>query len=74
MDKSQSKALCFLCGANSFTWGWISSYGVQPTTFRTDDAGLGERVFGLGGDRTRARRCDNCGNVLLFDKAFVDEN
>lgn len=74
MDKSQSKAPCFLCGATTFSWGFITSYGNQPTFFKPSEQNFVETVFMVGGDKTRARRCDNCGNVLLFDASFVEES
>ncbi len=74
MDKSQSKAPCFLCGGTLFTWGFISSYGYQPTDFRMSGKSVAQKNFMGRGDETRARRCNDCGNILLFDAAFVDEN
>ena len=31
------------------------------------------KIFVVRGEETRARRCDNCGNILLFDSDFVEE-
>ena len=33
MDKTQATAPCFLCGANSFTWGKTRNYGGQKILF-----------------------------------------
>ena len=73
MDKSQSKAPCFLCGKDAFTWGFINSHG-SNATFDTAGNGLLGKILVPARDKTRARRCDNCGNILLFDANFVGKN
>ncbi len=64
MNKSQSKAPCFLCGSNSFSWGHARNHGGQKIQFSSDGQFWFNYFVGCGNE-TRARRCDNCGNILL---------
>ncbi len=54
---------CPFCGGSSFTWGVLQSQGIR---FVPDEVGWLGRTFGMGSDM-RARRCDGCRNVQLFD-------
>ncbi len=74
MDKSQSKAPCFLCGAHSFTWGFIKGYGDKQISFSTTGESFMGKIFVEKGDEIRARRCQSCGNILLFDCALTNED
>ena len=72
MDKSQSKSPCLLCGGTSFDWYWIDGINDRAVTLRSQKLGFWSVIRPR--QEISARRCNNCGNILLFDAAFVDEN
>ena len=56
---------CPLCGSKEFVSGQVSAQGLS---FKSDDTGFFARNFTLS-TSLRARRCDRCRNVQLFDDA-----
>jgi hypothetical protein len=56
-------APCPMCGSEHSTWGVLRGQGVH---FLDDEAGLLDQMFTVSSS-IRARRCDGCRTVVLFD-------
>lgn len=56
---------CPICGAKDYRWGVPKGY--SRTTFISDEAGALKRLLGSG-NLLIARKCNQCGNVYLFDR------
>ena len=56
---------CSLCGGSRFDWGWI---GPRNAVFKSHSVRLIPRFALIGGQRISARKCCDCGNVLIFVK------
>jgi hypothetical protein len=63
-DPSDECPVCHVCGGDQFTWG--CAQGHQRLRFKPDGAGWLARNTIFGGEKLRARRCNQCGNVQLF--------
>ena len=52
---------CNICGGTVFSWGVLSAQGDELFFF---DRSQGKRI--VRGEETRTRRCNTCGNVIIF--------
>lgn len=54
---------CLICGGTSFSWGALSAQGDELHFYDRAHGGMFVR-----GEETRSRRCNVCGNVLIFTR------
>jgi hypothetical protein len=54
---------CLICGSSAFSWGALSAQGDNLYFYDRSQGGMFIR-----GEETRTRRCNVCGNVLIFTR------
>jgi hypothetical protein len=72
MTDKDSANVCHICGAKSFSWGYLAGAlyrGERPYRW-----GFLGRLAGLAGDYLTVRLCNNCGNAQLFDSKVLETN
>lgn len=52
---------CSICGGTAFSWGALSAQGDDLHFYDRTKGGMFVRP-----EETRSRRCDTCGNVVVF--------